>query len=307
VPILFAGTPQNAAVTLRELLASGTPISLVLTRPDAPVGRKGVITPSPVAAVAEEFGIPVIKSNAVGLAEITEILRYDIQFAIVVALGVLLRDDALVALPKGWFNLHYSLLPRWRGAAPVQHALIAGDRETGLTVFQIDSGLDTGPVAAQLETEIQPDETAGELLSRLTNLGVSLLLETIPRIEAGLINVVPQSSLGVTSAPKLFKADGKVDLDQPSVRVSNLVRGVSPEPGAWIIFRGEPLKLIRVRESQQELGIGQLIKIEERIFVGCRSGSLELLEVQPSGKNRMSSADWFRGLQGEKFQLGEDV
>jgi methionyl-tRNA formyltransferase len=307
VSILFAGTPQNAAVTLRELLVAGTPISLVLTRPDAPVGRKAVITPSPVAIVANEFSIPVIKSNVVGEAEIKEIRSNQIEFAIVVALGVLLKQDALDALPKGWFNLHFSLLPRWRGAAPVQHALMAGDRETGLTIFKIDSGLDTGPIASSLATEVQPEETAGELLLRLTNLGVSLLLETIPRIEAGLVDLEPQATTGATLAPKLAKVDGKIDLNRGSKEVSNQVRGVTPEPGAWIQFGDQPLKLISVRESQSQLEVGQLSTKDGRIYVGCKSGALELLEVQPSGKNRMASADWYRGLQGKEFKLGENV
>jgi methionyl-tRNA formyltransferase len=307
VSILFAGTPQNAAVTLRELLVAGTPISLVLTRPDAPVGRKAVITPSPVAIVANEFSIPVIKSNVVGDAEIKEIRSHQIEFAIVVALGVLLKQDALDAIPKGWFNLHYSLLPRWRGAAPVQHALMAGDRETGLTIFKIDSGLDTGPIASSLATEVQPEETAGELLSRLSNLGVSLLLETIPRIEAELLALEPQATTGATLAPKLAKVDGKIDLNRGSNEVSNQVRGVTPVPGAWIPFGHQPLKLISVRESQSQLEVGQLTNKDGRIYVGCKSGALELLEVQPSGKNRMASADWYRGLQGKEFKLGENV
>lgn len=305
--ILFAGTPQNAAVTLRELLLAGTPISLVLTRPDAPVGRKAVITPSPVALVAEEFGLPTIKSNSVGEDELARIRKSGIDFAIVVALGVLLKVDALKALPKGWFNLHYSLLPRWRGAGPVQHAIIAGDRETGLTIFQIDSALDTGSVAAMLPTEIQPNETAGELLARLTKLGVSLLLETIPRIESGLVNLEPQSASGVTSAPKLFKLDGKVDFNRQAEVVSNQVRGVTPEPGAWTLFRGELIKLIDTRISTHTFEVGKVEKIDAKIFVGCKSGALELLQVQPAGKPRMSASDWFRGLQGHDFKLGDDV
>lgn len=305
--ILFAGTPQNAAVTLRELLVSGTPISLVLTRPDAPIGRKAVITPSPVALVADEFGIPTIKSNSVGADELATIRKAGIDFAIVVAMGVLLKDEALKALPKGWFNLHYSLLPRWRGAAPVQHAIIAGDRETGLTIFKIDSGLDTGSVAAMLPTEIQLNETAGELLARLTNLGISLLLETIPRIESGLVKLEAQSVSGVTSAPKLFKLDGKIDLNRSAEVVSNQVRGVTPEPGAWTVFRGEPIKLIDTRVSTQTVGLGYLERIDARIYVGCKSGSLELLQVQPAGKPRMSASDWFRGLHGQDLKLGDDV
>lgn len=305
--ILFAGTPQNAAVTLRELLVAGTPISLVLTRPDAPVGRKAIITPSPVAVVADEFGIPTIKSNVVSEAEIVEIQKHGIEFAVVVALGVLLKTPALNAIPKGWFNLHYSLLPKWRGAAPVQHALISGDTETGVTVFQIDEGLDTGPIASSLTTEITPDENAGDLLNRLTLLGVSLLLEVIPQIESGIHRLVPQVTHGATLAKKLFKLDGQIDLTVSAREAFNRVRGVTPEPGAWILFRGEPLKILSVRHVPKELGIGQLQADAGEVFVGCAKDSLVLLEVQPAGKNRMSGPDWFRGLQGHDFKLGVHV
>ncbi len=303
--ILFAGTPQNAAVTLRELLKAGTPISLVLTRPDAPIGRKAAITPSPVALVAAEFDIPTIKSNKVDEVEIAQIQSHGVEFAIVVALGVLLKNQALTALPKGWFNLHYSLLPRWRGAAPVQHALMAGDSETGITVFQIDAGLDTGPIVSSLPTKISPSENAGDLLERLTLLGVSLILEVIPQIESGLINLKPQDDSGQTIAKKLFKADGRIDLTLASRENANRVRGLTPEPGAWIPFRGQTLKLWIVRDVSRSGSIGQLEIESGKIFVGCGSGSLELVEVQPAGKNRMAAADWFRGLQGPDLKIGD--
>jgi methionyl-tRNA formyltransferase len=307
VSILFAGTPQNAAETLRELVASGTPISLVLTRPDAPIGRKGILTPSPVAVVADELGIAAIKSNAIGASELASFREHKIDFAIVVALGIMLKKDALEALPKGWFNLHYSLLPRWRGAAPVQHALITGDEETGLTIFRIDEGLDTGPVLAQLRTSISPDENAGELLVRLTHLGISLLAECIPKIASGIVSLVNQNDDGVTFAPKLFKAAGKIEFDSRAMPIANRVRGVSPEPGAWTLFRGESLKLLRVRVLSIAKEPGVVTVDAGRVLVGCETGSLELLEVQPAGKNRMSGADWYRGLKGDEFKLGEHV
>jgi methionyl-tRNA formyltransferase len=184
---------------------------------------------------------------------------------------------------------------------------MAGDHETGVTIFKIDAGLDTGPIAAMVPTEIQRNETAGDLLVRLSNLGVSLLLATIPRIESGLVKLEDQDSSGVTFAPKLFKADGKIDLNRPVEIVENQVRGVTPEPGAWLMFRGESLKLIEVRESSQVLRVGELAKLGDKIFAGCKDGTLELLQVQPAGKPRMSAADWFRGLQGYEFKIGDDV
>ncbi len=304
--ILFAGTPQNAAETLRELLLAGTPISLVLTRPDAPIGRKAIITPSPVAKVAEEFGIFTIKSNKVGEAEIASFATFGIDFAIVVALGVMLNPHALEALPQGWFNLHYSLLPRWRGAAPVQHALIAGEIETGVTIFKIDSGLDTGAIVKSVPTAISPDENSAELLQRLTNIGVTLLLEVIPMIASGLIDLKPQTNVGLTVAPKLFKSDGKLQLFQDARVLANQIRGVTPEPGAWIPFRDEVLKVLIARAVSKESEVGKLVTENGNVYVGCGIGSLHLIEVQPAGKRRMLGADWFRGLNGHDFKLGEN-
>ena len=304
--IVFAGTPENAAVTLRELLRAGTPISLVLTRPDAPVGRKAIITPSPVALVAEEFKLEVLKTNRVDSSVLERLTERGIRFAIVVAFGVLLKQPALDALPVGWFNLHYSLLPRWRGAAPVQHSLIAGDRESGVTLFKIDAGLDTGPILATSKTEILANETAGDLLTRLSHSGVALLLEQIPLIDSGLFSVRPQDSTQATIAPKLSRNDGKVDFHLSNLQVDAQVRGTTPEPGAWTNFEGQTFKILSTQLSAAELDVGVVSRIDGKILVGCGTGSLELRTVQPSGKNAMNAADWFRGLKNELIRLGDD-
>lgn len=306
--IVFAGTPENAATSLRALVESGVPISLVLTRPDAPVGRKALLTQSPVALVAEELGLPVIKTNKVDDQTIEKLKSQRISFAIVIAFGVILRDKALTSLPKGWFNVHYSLLPKWRGAAPVQQAIIAGETETGVTVFQIDRDLDTGPILGSVSTSIEPVETAGDLLKRLTLLGVSLLLEVVPQIDSDMFKLSEQTSVGATLAPKLVRADARLDFQKEAKSLSDLVRGANPEPGAWSTTSlGYDLKIHQASFSKtSELTVGQVELHDGRLFVGCGAGSLELIEVQPAGKQRMNAVAWYRGLN-QKIEIGVNV
>ena len=295
--ILFAGTPDNAAVTLREIVAAGTPIALVLTRPDAPVGRKGVMTPSPVAGVAAELGIPCIKTHVVGAGELETFAKHGIDFAIVVAFGVLLKADALAALSKGWFNLHYSLLPKWRGAAPVQRALINGDRETGVSLFRIDEGLDTGDIVAEVPTEIQANEDSGQLLTRLTHLGITLLLEQLPAIEAGLVTLCQQDNALATLAPKLSRRDGRLFFSNDASKLECQVKGVTPEPGAWFDSTVGQVKVIKAMAAQVEVPRDELILANSLVYVGTGKDSLQLIEVQPAGKKPMRASDWFRGLR----------
>ena len=295
--ILFAGTPENAAISLRELFRAGVPISLVLTRPDAPIGRKRIITPSPVAEVAAELGIPLVKTNTVDESVISEIERRNITMAVVIAFGVILREPALKALPGGWFNVHYSLLPRWRGAAPVQHAILAGDTETGVTIFKIDEGLDTGDIAGQVSTIIEPVENSSALLKRLTLLGVSLLLEVLPKLESGIITLTKQADQGITLAPKIPRSSAKLSFRSSAAELENLVRATNPEPGAWVAqSTSHDLKIHEAfASSSKDLAPGSCELIDGRVYVGCSKGALELLVVQPSGRERMKSTDWFRG------------
>lgn len=298
--ILFAGTPSTAATVLEGLLASGHEVVAVLTREDAPVGRKRVLTPSPVAELAVAKGLPVIKANRLGSEILAEIKALKVDLAIVVAYGVILRADALSLIPNGWFNLHFSHLPRWRGAAPVQRALIAGDMETGVTLFKIDEGLDTGDILGIADTVIGPEETADELLNRLSSIGVSLLNQELPRLYSGTYTLSPQKG-EVTLAPKIQRSEARIDFSCNAKEIENLVRGMNSEPMAWCSFAGEPMRIIRARQIQARQGLaqGQVAEVEGNVIVGAGGqSSLELLEVQPASKTVMSAKSWMNGQSG---------
>lgn len=301
--ILFAGTPENAAETLRGLVLGGAPITLVLTRPDAPVGRKAILTPSPVALAAAELGIPCLKTQTIDSEIIQTIIKKQIEFGVVVALGVLLKAPALAALPKGWFNLHYSILPRWRGAAPVQRAIMSGDTETGVTLFKIDEGLDTGDIVATIPTTIQPIETAGSLLERLTHLGISLLLEFLPKIDSGLFAMAKQSDAGATMARKLTRLDGRIDFLKPVATIDAQIRGVTPEPGAWFESTVGLIKVLQARPAKIGVPLDSIVLKDNKVLVGVRNGSMELIEVQPAGKKSMKASDWYRGIRDGEVQV----
>ena len=295
--ILFAGTPSTAADVLEGLISSGHEIVAVLTREDSPVGRKKVLTPSAVAEVALAHGLPTIKANKVSSAVLAEISQYQIDLAIVVAYGVILRREALDAIPNGWLNLHFSKLPRWRGAAPVQHAIWSGDKETAVTLFKIEEGLDTGPVLGLAESVIEPDETSGELLKRLSSIGVTLLNQELPRLYAGSFNLSQQQG-SVTLAPKIQRVDARINFTSTSKKVENLVRAMNPEPMAWCELDGEPLRVLRARSVQGlfALAPGEVLVQEDLVLVGCGSESaLELIEVQPASKTPMTAKSWMNG------------
>lgn len=300
--LIFAGTPANAATTLRWLLASGHEVAAVLTRPDAPIGRKRLITPSPVAQLAQDAGIPVIKANRVDESIADAIAATGAQLGVIVAYGALLKRFALDALPLGWVNLHYSLLPDWRGAAPVQNSILHGDRETGVTLFQLDEGMDTGPILNSVSTTINPGETSGRLLERLTDLGNTLLGETLPLIDAGLIKPVQQPETGpIRPAVKLFRQDALIDWNMPAREIENKVLALNPEPMAHTFLNNQPFRLIDARTTAAsgqvaDLPAGTLHIEGAKVFVACGSGTaLELITVQPAGKNQLSAADWARG------------
>jgi methionyl-tRNA formyltransferase len=295
--ILFAGTPSTAADVLEGLISSGHEIVAVLTREDSPLGRKKVLTPSAVADVALAHGLPTIKANKVSSAVLAGFSKYQIDLAIVVAYGVILRREALDAIPNGWFNLHFSKLPRWRGAAPVQHAIWSGDRETAVTLFKIEEGLDTGPVLGFAESVIEPDETSGELLKRLSSIGVTLLNQELPRLYSGSFNLSEQQG-SVTLAPKIQRVDARINFTSTSKEVENLVRAMNPEPMAWCELDGDPLRVLRARSVQGlfALAPGEVLVQEDLVLVGCGSESaLELIEVQPASKTPMSAKAWMNG------------
>ncbi|MGO4534252.1 methionyl-tRNA formyltransferase [Leifsonia sp. 2MCAF36] len=293
--IVFAGTPAVAIRSL-EAVAARHEVVAVITREDAPLGRKRVLTPSPVAEAADRFGLPVIKANRLG-DDVTERIRAVApDLGVVVAYGGLVREP-LLSLPRsGWINLHFSLLPRWRGAAPVQHAVIAGDAETGAAVFQLVPELDAGDVYAELRRPIGADETAGELLDALSVDGAALLADTVDALAAG--TAVARAQAGdVTLAPKLSIDDARLDLTQPADRAYARLRGVTPEPGAFVLLGGERFKIHVARRTVNESALdpGAVEARDGRILVGTGTAPLELVTVQPSGKRAMPAADWLRG------------
>lgn len=303
--IVFAGTPEAAVPSLSALHAAGHEIAAVVTRPDAPLGRKRVLTPSPVAARAAELGLPVLKTARLDEEATRRLDALGAELGVVVAYGGLVREPLLRAPVHGWINLHFSLLPAWRGAAPVQRALMAGQEETGISVFRLEEGLDTGPVHRMRRVPIAPQETAGELLERLAREGVAELLAAVEDVAAGR---EPQPQTGTPShAAKLASADGEIDWRRPAREVSARIRGTSPEPGAVAHLGQERVKVLRIRPARPQdpvLPAGRLRIEDGRLLVGTADAPLELERVQPGGRRAMGGMDWARGrpdLDGRSF------
>ncbi|MFJ6014365.1 methionyl-tRNA formyltransferase [Streptomyces sp. NPDC092952] len=299
--LVFAGTPEVAVPALDALIASDRhEVAAVVTRPDAPAGRGRRLVASPVAERAEEAGIEVLKParprDQDFLARLREIAP---DCCPVVAYGALLPKEALAVPARGWVNLHFSLLPAWRGAAPVQHAVMAGDELTGASTFLIEEGLDSGPVYGVLTEEVRPTDTSGDLLTRLAFAGAGLLAATMDGIEDGTLHAVEQPADGVTLAPKITVEDAQVQWSAPALRVDRVVRGCTPAPGAWTLFRGERLKLIQAVPvlDRTDLAPGELSAAKNNVYVGTGSHAVELLWVQPQGKKPMRAADWARGVR----------
>jgi methionyl-tRNA formyltransferase len=295
VRLIFAGSPPAAVPSLRALLDGPHEVAAVVTREDAPLGRKRVLTPTPVAQLAEQAGVRVIKANRLASVE-HELLALDADLGVVVAYGGLIREPVLSAPRHGWINLHFSLLPRWRGAAPVQHALIAGDAETGGAVFQLVPELDAGPVFAVERVPVGRVQTAGHLLASLSESGAVLLAGVVDAIADGSAVAVPQEG-EVTLAPKLTLDDGRLDWTEPAARIDARRRGVTPEPGATTTLDGERFKVLDavIAHDAPRLEPGVVAQRGRSVFVGTGDVPLELLEVQPAGKRAMPAADWLRG------------
>lgn len=279
----------------------------VVTRPDAPAGRGRRLVASPVAQRAEEAGIEVLKPNRPRDEEFLARLReIGPDCCPVVAYGALLPRVALDVPAHGWVNLHFSLLPAWRGAAPVQHSIMAGDEITGASTFLIEEGLDSGPVYGTVTEEIRSTDTSGDLLTRLAFAGAGLLAATMDGIEDGAVKAVPQPADGITLAPKITVEDAQIDWTTPALRVDRVVRGCTPAPGAWTTFRGERLKLIQVTPvpERTDLAPGALEVGKNNVYVGTGSYAVELLWAQAQGKKPMRAADWARGV---RIASGESV
>ena len=301
--VVFAGTPAAALPSLRALLESRHEVAAVVTRPDAPAGRHRHLVRSPVAQWADAHGIEVLtparpreQSFVDRLAELAP------DCVPVVAYGALVPPVALAVPRHGWINLHFSLLPAWRGAAPVQHAVLHGDELTGAAVFQLEEGLDTGPVYGSLVEKIGPRDTAGDLLDRLARAGAGLLVSVLDAIGAGTARAVPQPAEGISLAPKITVADAEVRWTDPAFAVDRRVRACTPAPGAWTTFRGERLKIspVRLVPAAPTAGApapGQVVVERDRVLVGTATAPVELGEVGPAGRKAMRALDWARGAR----------
>jgi methionyl-tRNA formyltransferase len=301
VRLVFAGTPQAAVPSLQRLIESPRhDVVAVLTRPDAASGRRGKPAPSPVAAFALDHDIPVLRPSRPNseefIAELTELAP---ECCAVVAYGALLSEK-LLAVPKyGWINLHFSLLPAWRGAAPVQAAIAAGDSVTGATTFQIEPALDSGPVYGVVTETVRPTDTAGDLLERLSFSGAALLATTLDGIADGSLSAVPQPADGVTIAPKITVEEARVRWDLPAHVVERRIRAVTPNPGAWTMVGDVRVKLgaVSVDENADTLPPGAIHVERKGVRVGTGSQPVLLGVVQPPGKKPMNAADWARGAR----------
>jgi methionyl-tRNA formyltransferase len=301
VRLVFAGTPEPALPSLRALVDAGFDVAAVLTRPDAPAGRGRQLAASPVGLLAAELGLRVLKPahprDPDFLAALTALAP---DACPVVAYGALVPRAALDIPPLGWVNLHFSLLPAWRGAAPVQHSVLNGDEVTGATTFLLEEGLDTGPVLGHVTETIRPTDTSGDLLLRLAESGAHLLVQSLAGLDQGLVHPVPQPTDGVSLAPKLNPDDARVDWTAPALRVDRLVRACTPSPGAWTTVRGERLKLGPVGlvgPDDASLAPGEVLVDKAGVRVGTGSTPVLLGDVGPQGKRSMAAADWARGLR----------
>ncbi|CAN5354754.1 methionyl-tRNA formyltransferase [soil metagenome] len=296
--IVFAGSPAAAVPSLRALVASPHEVVTVVTREDSPQGRKHTLTATPVALEADAAGIPVVRANR--LAPVTDdLIALGADLGVIVAYGGLIREPLLSAPRLGWINLHFSLLPRWRGAAPVQRALIAGDTETGAVVFQLVPELDAGDVFATVRQPIGGNQTAGHLLATLAESGSQLLTAVVDGLADGTAVSTPQVG-DVTLAPKLTLDDGRLDWSMDAAALDARIRGVTPEPGAFTTIDDERLKVheASIAHDSPALAPGRIEERGGRVLVGTRDAPLELLEVQPAGKRAMPAADWWRGRDG---------
>ncbi|MCS6909243.1 MAG: methionyl-tRNA formyltransferase [Anaerolineales bacterium] len=297
--VVFMGTPQFAVPSLRALLEHARVVG-VATQPDRPAGRGQQLGESPVKQVAQAAGVPVIQPEKLREPEaLAQLKAWQPDLIVVAAFGQILKPAVLDLPPFGCLNVHASLLPRWRGAAPVAAAIAAGDSETGVTLMRMDTGLDTGPLLAKSIEPIQPDDTTGTLTARLAQRGADLLLAALPTYLAGELEPQPQDEALATYAPQLRREDGHLDFTRSAVELERRVRALTPWPGAFALWQGRPLKVLRAAPAEGVRGEpGEVLPLASGVAVACGDGALRLLEVQPAGKRAMPADDFARGARG---------
>jgi methionyl-tRNA formyltransferase len=292
--LIFMGTPAFAVPTLTEILGQGHEVVAVYTRAPAPGGRRGLENvKSPVHQAAEKFGIPVLTPKTLRHAEAqAEFAGFGADAAIVVAYGLILPVPVLEAVPLGCLNLHGSALPRWRGAAPIQRAIMAGDKDTAVMVMKMEEGLDTGPVGMAERIAISPEMTAGQLHDRMMMAGADLMVRALAALSRGSLGFTPQAAEGVTYAAKISKEECRIDFSRPAAEIHNHIRGLSPAPGAFFEIEGRRVKVLRATLGE---GTGPAGVVISENIIACGSGAIRLLDVQPAGKGVMSANDFARG------------
>jgi len=295
--IVFFGTPEFAVPSLRALLRERYQVAGVVTQPDKPQGRsRTTLVAPPVKVEALDAGIPVLQpARPLGDVFLAGLRRLEADLGVVVAYGHLLRP-AVLSLPSlGMINVHASLLPRWRGAAPIQHAILAGDRQTGISIMRMEAGLDSGPVLHRIATPVGQEESAGALAARLAELGAAALVDALSLIAAGVAQPEPQDATGVTFAPKIDRESARLDWHRDAGTLARQVRAFDPAPGAWTTHGDTPLKLFGAAPTSERGEPGCVLAAGERLVIGCGDGALAVREAQPAGRMRLAVGDWVRG------------
>lgn len=303
--VLFAGTPINAAHSLAHLVANGIDVVGVLTRLDSLAGRGKQVQESPVALMAKELSLPLHKANTINSEVIDWVKTLRVDVGVVVAFGTIFSKEVLALPANGWINLHYSLLPAYPGPAPVQQALLRGDKDTGVTVFRLDEGVDTGSIVDQKKMDIADSDNSDTLLVKLTDLGAKLLVSVI-NAGTGFLDAAHKqdTSIGVIHATKPTRQSAKLDFTLSAISQLNKIRAMNPEPMSWFTHSGESVRVLEARLNDLKSAAPSVCRIEgKELVVDCSDASLALLIVQPAGKRPMSGADWFRGLRLPELKI----